>query len=60
MPPGKQGTLTIRVSGFNIAGDGVPGNDDDTDQDFALVCSNCMLPLSKQIFADGFDPPADP
>lgn len=37
------GPLTIQVSAFNVAGDGVPGNGDDTDQDFALVISNGRL-----------------
>lgn len=31
------GKTTITVTGANIAGDGVPGVGDDTDQDFALV-----------------------
>ena len=41
LAPGSTEPLTIAVSAFNIAGDGVPGNADGTDQDFALVCSNC-------------------
>ena len=41
LPPSGNGPVTIRVSGFNIAGDGVPGNAGPTDQDFAIVCSNC-------------------
>ena len=32
----------ITVDAANIAGDGVPYNGDATDQDFALVCSNCV------------------
>ncbi len=35
------GSATITISAANIAGDGVPYNGDLTDQDFALVCSNC-------------------
>jgi hypothetical protein len=35
-------SLQIEVTAFNIAGDGVPGMGDDTDQDFAIVCSNCL------------------
>jgi hypothetical protein len=31
------GDITITVTGANIAGNGVPGVGDDTDQDFALV-----------------------
>ncbi len=42
LPPGTTvNTLTIEVRGFNIAGDGVPNAGDSTDQDFALVCTNC-------------------
>jgi len=39
-PPGASGDFTVRIVGANIAGDGVPGNDDVTDQDFALVVYN--------------------
>lgn len=37
------GSATIRVQAATIAGDGVPYNGDVSDQDFALVCSNCAL-----------------
>jgi hypothetical protein len=40
IPAGVSGPLTVRVTGYNIAGDGVPGNGDPTDQDFALVIYN--------------------
>jgi subtilisin-like proprotein convertase family protein len=40
LPVGLNGRLAVRVVGTNIAGDGVPENPDDTDQDFALVVSN--------------------
>ena len=39
-PAGASGNFTIRIVGSNIAGDGVPGNGDNTDQDFALVVYN--------------------
>lgn len=39
-PAGASGDFTIRIVGANIAGDGVPGNADLTDQDFALVVYN--------------------
>jgi hypothetical protein len=39
-PPGASGDFTIRVVAANITGDGVPGNSDLTDQDFALVVYN--------------------
>lgn len=35
-------SLGIEVTAFNIAGDGVPGVGDATDQDFTIVCSNCL------------------
>lgn len=41
LPPGPDATFTLRVRGFNIAGDGIPGNGDASDQDFSVVCSNC-------------------
>jgi hypothetical protein len=41
LPAGTSGPVEITVTGFNIAGDGVPNTGDDTDQDFALVCYNC-------------------
>jgi hypothetical protein len=37
---GTSGSVTITVRGTTIAGDGVPGNGDTTDQDFALVIYN--------------------
>ncbi|HVJ62431.1 MAG TPA: S8 family serine peptidase, partial [Tahibacter sp.] len=41
LPPGTNGPIEIVVTSRNVAGDGVPGNDDATDQDFALTCTNC-------------------
>ena len=38
--PGSGG-VTVTVNATNIAGDGVPGNADTTDQDFAVICYNC-------------------
>jgi len=40
LPAGTIGTFIVRVRASNIAGDGVPGNSDPTDQDFALVVYN--------------------
>ena len=42
LPTGVATDLTITVSASNIAGDGVPDFGDETDQDFALVCYNCI------------------
>ena len=40
LPAGASGSVVITVVGTSIAGDGVPGNADLTDQDFALVVYN--------------------
>jgi hypothetical protein len=40
LPAGTSGNFTVTVRATNIAGDGVPGNGDTTDQDFALVIYN--------------------
>ncbi len=37
------GSIDITVAATAINGDGVPYNGDTTDQDFALVCTNCAL-----------------
>jgi hypothetical protein len=41
LPAGIAGDVTVTITAANVAGDGVPGSGDATDQDFALVCSNC-------------------
>ena len=46
------GSAVVRIKATAINGDGVPFSGDITDQDFALVCSNCDL---ATIFADGFE-----
>lgn len=38
-PPSSSATIRVRATAIN--GDGVPYNADATDQDFALVCTNC-------------------
>ncbi len=40
LPAGTSGSFTIEIQAASIAGDGVPGNADTTDQDFALVVYN--------------------
>jgi hypothetical protein len=40
LPAGTSGSFTVTVRATGIAGDGVPGNADTTDQDFALVIYN--------------------
>ena len=43
LSPGHAGPTTITVQATTIAGDGVPGNADVTDQDFALVAYNFAI-----------------
>jgi subtilisin-like proprotein convertase family protein len=40
LPPGASGPFSVKVTAANLAGDGVPGNSDLTDQDFALIIYN--------------------
>ncbi len=40
LPSGTSGSFSIVVRATNVAGDGVPGNGDTTDQDFALMAYN--------------------
>ncbi len=42
LPTVRDSALQIVVTAFNIAGDGVPGIGDETDQDFTIVCTNCL------------------
>ncbi|HKY06488.1 MAG TPA: S8 family serine peptidase, partial [Blastocatellia bacterium] len=46
IPEGVAGNFTVRVIASNIAGDGVPGNGNDLDQDFALVVYNVTEPVT--------------
>ena len=38
--PGTGGRFSVKVLGTSVPGDGLPGNGDQQDQDFALVVSN--------------------
>ena len=42
LSPGTDGRLVVRIVASNINSDGIPGVGDTTDQDFALVCYNCL------------------
>ncbi len=46
------GAVTVTITATSIGGDGVPYNGFPTDQDYALVCSNCLL---QGLFSDGFE-----
>ena len=50
---GASGTAEITINAITIAGDGVPGNGDSTDQDFALVAYNFSTVISDGTV--GFD-----
>lgn len=41
LPAGTTGNIVVTVTATGIVGDGIPNNADTTDQDFALVCTNC-------------------
>ena len=41
LPSSNERSISVRVRAAALPGDGVPGAGDATDQDFALVCSNC-------------------
>jgi hypothetical protein len=66
LPAGTVGTFVVRVRASNIAGDGVPGNGDPTDQDFALVVYNGekkdvgVASIASVTLAGGADAFADP
>lgn len=55
LPAGTSGALEITVRATNVAGDGIPNSGDVTDQDFALVCNNCV---QEPTFSLGVDPTA--
>ncbi len=66
LPAGTTGTFLVRVRSSNIAGDGVPGNGDLSDQDFALVVYNgesrnaAVAKIATIEIASGSDAVADP
>lgn len=66
LPAGTVGSFVLRVRASNIAGDGVPGNGDSTDQDFALVVYNAerkdvaVTTISEVALNGGSDGAADP
>ena len=43
LAPGTAESFTLRIAASNINSDGIPSFGDNTDQDFALVCYNCVL-----------------
>ncbi|HTE05308.1 MAG TPA: S8 family serine peptidase, partial [Planctomycetota bacterium] len=57
LPAGFSGSFSVTVRGTNIAGDGVPGNGDSTDQDFALVVYNGSAGAPAPDFSLSASPP---
>jgi hypothetical protein len=56
LPPGVTGSFVIRIWPTVIAGDGVPGNGIDLDQDFALVVTNgrqAPVPILNVVESEG-------
>ena len=65
LPAGSSGAFTVSVRATNIVGNGVPGNADATDQDFALVVYNATATqvspgeasaASETMLVTAFDP----
>ncbi len=56
LPAGVSGSFSVTVKATNIAGDGVPGNADTTDQDFALVVYNGTAGAPSPDFSLGATP----
>jgi hypothetical protein len=52
-PTAPDTQVTVRVIAANVSSDGVPAAGDATDQDFAVVCVNCLA--EPPIFVDGFE-----
>ncbi len=59
LPAGTTGPITVTVLGAGISGDGVPGDVDKSDQDFALVVYN-VVANAPPIAAFGADITAGP
>lgn len=55
LPAGTTGSYSVTVRALNIAGNGVPGNADATDQDFALVIYNAAAtpPTAAEVSVAG-------
>src|SRR6185369_10242981 len=53
VPAGVTGNFVIKVKATNIAADGVPGNANALDQDFALVVANASEVPLVPVFASG-------
>ncbi|MFN2227984.1 MAG: S8 family serine peptidase, partial [Anaerolineae bacterium] len=52
LAPGTASQIRVRVVAANLTSDGVPGQGDITDQDFALACYNCRSQPDFALVAD--------
>lgn len=52
LAPGTASQFRVRVVAANVTSDGVPEQGDATDQDFALVCYNCVSQPGFALVAD--------
>lgn len=60
--PAASGPIEVEIHARALPGDALPNSGDDTQQDFALLCSNCLWlrdPAFEDLLADGFEPSAD-
>ncbi len=53
LAPGPSGSASITINATSIAGDGVPGNADETVQDFALIAYNFSTTISDGVVGFG-------
>lgn len=56
--PAVSGTIEVEIHARALPGDALPNTGDTTQQDFALLCSNCVVlrdPAFEDLLADGFE-----
>jgi subtilisin-like proprotein convertase family protein len=53
LPAGGAGRMSVKVVAKSLGGDGVPGNVNPLDQDFALVVSNAQEQISSPVLVQG-------
>ncbi|HEY7453618.1 MAG TPA: S8 family serine peptidase [Thermoleophilaceae bacterium] len=53
LPAGTAGRMSVKVVARSLGGDGVPGNGEALDQDFALVVSNADEQVSSPVLVQG-------
>jgi hypothetical protein len=56
--PSASGAIEVEIRAHALPGDALPNSGDTTQQDFALLCSNCLPlrdPAFEDLLADGFE-----